>query len=535
MKSTTIIILLSLFVFNCFSQKTIKTSVQNVTVYQQGAQLSLIAKANLVAGEQEIVFENLSNFANQQSVQVMTSNEEITILSAVYQLDFVKAKDKDPKYLLIKDSLEYYLREHSKIVNQKVTYSEEQNLILSNKQVGGQQTGLNVAELQKAADFFRLRLLQVKTEISALELKEKKIVELVNKYKQQLNDRDNGQMFPAGEVVVKVISKGPVTANFKIDYFVERAGWNPVYDIRVKDIKDQPKLTYKAEVHQTTGIDWKDVKLTIASGNPNQGNNQPVMYPWFINFYQHYPKKTKGLSGADMPMAAPSMQKMEIDKNAQEESYSFQQPVVTVQENQLNVEFQITGEYDIPSTGKAQLVAMNDYTLNATYQYFAVPKLDKDAFLLAKVTDWQKYSLLPGTVNVFFENAFVGQTYIDPFSTNDTLDVSLGRDKKIVIKRDKIVDFEKEKLIGTTKKQTFAYDYQIKNTKSTAIKIDILDQIPVSKNNEIEVKAEELSNGRLNAESGEVKWSFNLQPNESQKYKFIYSVKYPKDKKIILN
>jgi len=109
----------------------------------------------------------------------------------------------------------------------------------------------------------------------------------------------------------------------------------------------------------------------------------------------------------------------------------------TIEEQELNVSFDIDIPYDILSNGKAHSVALKDLKLPATYKYYAVPKVEKEAFLLAELNDYSKYNLLPGEANIIFEGMYVGKTMINPNQTQDTLNLSMGRDKKISIKREK--------------------------------------------------------------------------------------------------
>ncbi len=203
-----------------------------------------------------------------------------------------------------------------------------------------------------------------------------------------------------------------------------------------------------------------------------------------------------------------------------------------ITENQINVEFQIDILYTIPSDGKEQLVAMDEFLLDAGYTYYAAPKVETDAFLVADVTGWEDVHLLAGKANIFFEGNYIGQSHIDPKATGDTLRVSFGRDNKVNIKRELLKDFTSKKFIATNKKETFAYEISVKNTKSQNIKIEIEDQVPVSNNSQITIEAEEISNAEYNKETGKLKWKFELAPAESKQVRLIYSVKYPKNKTI---
>ena len=202
----------------------------------------------------------------------------------------------------------------------------------------------------------------------------------------------------------------------------------------------------------------------------------------------------------------------------------------TVSENQLNVSFEINLKYDIPADGSNRQVRIQQYDLKGVFEYAAIPKLDKDAFLMAKISGWEDYNLLPGPANIFFEGTYVGKSFLDPNITNDTLSLSFGRDKKIVIDRSKIKDFSKKQLLGSYKTQTFAIEISVRNIKDSPIDITIDDQIPVSQTKEIEVTLIDRGSAEYNAETGKISWKLNIKPAENKTMRFVYTVKYPKDK-----
>jgi uncharacterized protein (TIGR02231 family) len=170
--------------------------------------------------------------------------------------------------------------------------------------------------------------------------------------------------------------------------------------------------------------------------------------------------------------------------------------------------------------------------VNATYDYSTAPKLDQDAFLIARATGWEEFSLLPGEANIFFEGTFVGKSFIDPNSIKDTLSISLGRDKRIVVKREKIKDFTTRRAIGSSTREAFAWEISVRNTKSEAARILVEDQVPISKNSQIEVTVLDVGGAKHNKDTGKLVWDLNLQPNETRKVIFKYEVKYPKDRQL---
>ena len=208
---------------------------------------------------------------------------------------------------------------------------------------------------------------------------------------------------------------------------------------------------------------------------------------------------------------------------------------ITVKDNELNVTFDIDLPYDVPGNGKEQNVSLKEFPVNTLYKYYAVPRLDKDAYLLGEVADWEQLNLLPGEANIIFEGTYIGKSYIDPNSTQDTLNLTLGKDKRIVVKKEKLKDFSSVKFLGSNKKQVFTYEITVKNNKKEAISMLLKDQYPLSTNKDIEVELTESKDAANNTELGVLTWKLQLAPGEVKKVRVSYSVKYPKDKYVNLN
>jgi len=201
---------------------------------------------------------------------------------------------------------------------------------------------------------------------------------------------------------------------------------------------------------------------------------------------------------------------------------------------QTTVDFEIEIPYSIKSDSKSYSVDMVNYNLPAEYKYFCVPKIDKDAFLIANISDWEKYNLLEGEANIFFEDTYVGKTLLDIRYATDTLQISLGRDKSVSVKREKIKNFSTKQFIGSKKEESRVWSINVKNNKSQKINMLIFDQVPVSTLEEIKVDIFEISGAKHNIETGEIKWNFSIEPNENKKFELKYSVKYPKNRNLII-
>ena len=209
------------------------------------------------------------------------------------------------------------------------------------------------------------------------------------------------------------------------------------------------------------------------------------------------------------------------------------QQYTTLNEGQLNTNFEIDLPYDIESDGQLHSVTIKDQEIACTLKNYAVPRIDKEAYLLAEVADWQNLDLLPGDANIIMDDTYVGKSVIDPNTTADTLNLSLGRDKRIAIKRSLVKELSSIKTSGKESKQIFTYEIIVKNNKLTDVNLLLKDQFPLSTIKEVEIKLDEEGGAMVNAETGVLTWKLDLKPGESKKVRFSYTVRYPKDKKIV--
>ncbi|WP_113654131.1 mucoidy inhibitor MuiA family protein [Pedobacter namyangjuensis] len=207
--------------------------------------------------------------------------------------------------------------------------------------------------------------------------------------------------------------------------------------------------------------------------------------------------------------------------------------VSTVQK-QTNVTFDIKNPYTILSDGKQFTVDIGNYDFNAEYEYYAAPKITEDAFLTAKISGFDQINLISGEASVFFEGTFLGKTLLDVQTASDTLKISLGVDKNVVIKREKQKDFNEKQFIGSSQRDSRHFVIDIKNRKSQAINLIVEDQLPLATSSDITVEKQEISKAKLDETNGKLTWQMLLQPNEQKKLVLKYQVKYPKNKPINL-
>lgn len=603
-----------------FKEKELKTEITEVTVFLNGAQIFETGNVTIPGGRSIVRIKNLSPYLDEKSIQVKADGD-FTILSVNHKFNYLNELKKDEKI----DSLHTLAdvlglaisRENARLTVLK----EKQSLLNENKNLGGQTSGATIAQLKQAIEFYEVEISKIKEE----EIKTNKNIELKRKEQskidQQLQELNEMSSLPSSEIEIRVSSDNQVTSKISLTYLVGNAGWYPKYDIRVGDIKAPLELTYKAEVFQNTGVDWRNVKLRFSNGDPNQSGVLPELNTWNLNYARNtsfensiygmaisirnvrgtviHEDDGKPLPGVSVVVKGTTIgtvtdangnYSLTLPNNASALVFSFiglvsqeigiTKPDISVRmkndviqltevvvtgygaerqlkgkgagvrirgassiaktvpttviENQTTVEIEVATPYSIRSNGEKLQVDLKKHKIEALYEYYAIPKLDKDAFLVARIINWDQYNLLEGEANLYFEDAYVGRSILDAKSLQDTLGISLGRDKNIVIGREKSEQFSKRRTIGSNVIETRGFKIIARNKKTQSIKLTIFDQIPLSVVSDIIVSPIELTSGQLDGKTGKVTWELTIDGQQQKDINLQYEVKYPKREKVIL-
>lgn len=541
MKRIYLILLTTLSITYSYAQspRSFNSQLESVTVYSLGAELNHKVSVSLPAGTSEIILNNMANAIDESSIQVGVPSS-VTILSTSFSRDFLKTENKSPAYIKVEDSLQIVKRELNKVQNKRIV--EENLLVLldKNQAIGGVNTGVNVAELMKVADYYKSKQLELRNNIFSLKEAEDVQQKKIARMQQQLQELSHDRTGTTGQIVLQVMATEASTADFNISYLSPNAAWIAFYDLRAENTSSPLKIVYKANVTQSTGLDWKKVKLRLSTGNPSQNGTAPLLSAWFLQFgdpqyayinkKQAYQNRIQTME-ARAPMNDEKMlAEVSVTKALQGQVAGV---AITQNENMLNASFDIEIPYDIASNSKPHSVTLKEFSQPANFKYYSVPKVDGDAFLMAEITNYDKLNLLPGEANIIFENSYVGKSFINPNATTDTLNLSMGRDKKITIKREKVAEQTGIKFIGSSKKQTFTYEIRLRNGKKEAVNLLLKDQYPVSTDKDMEVELLAADGAAVNKETGVLTWKLSLKAGATETIRISYSVKYPKDKNIL--
>ncbi len=540
-----------IIVSNAQFSKSINSSIKDVTLFTSGAQVNRVANVNLQAGITEIIFEGISPNINSGSIQ-SSGRGNFIILDTRYNIKYQEPSDEPesnvPESLqrrinLTQDTLNDVNYELEAIKDRKDVFAKQKEMINNNPLMKGGGKSDSLPVLKDVIEFYNQKMNSINAELQKIKKEEARVlVKRTNiqnrlntllEYKNRIISSKTNSNNPIHQIIVTVSAKEPANGSLSLSYMVSNCGWSPLYDIRVNNTEEPVELTMKANVYQNTGEEWKNVNLRLSTHSFGKGNIKPVLYPWYLSYYMPVSVYTSNLS---MPRSegAPKAKQGNVSYDAEISASQTITDFSTSKQNITGQEYSIEIPYSLPSDGKNYLLVVKNERIKSQYKYFSVPKIDKDVFLVARLTGWEDLNLLEAKSNIYFEGTYIGETFINPSVLADTLEISLGRDKNIIVQRKKLKDKEKEQIVGNTIIKTVTMEISIRNNKNSSVELTVEDQIPVTNEKDIKITfIGDNFSGIYNENTGMLKWNINLKPKENRVLTFSYSIKYDKDKRLI--
>ncbi len=352
---------------------------------------------------------------------------------------------------------------------------------------------------------------------------QKWIVGQKNDYSEYYDNIDANQYENTSEVQGKVISKNDkqpvpgVSVTLKGTSLGTSTDLNGNYRLSIP-----PNLALHQKVLVFSAVGMKTAESTIISSHVSISLEEDVQYLQEVVVNGYSKSKLESPQYALQGKVAG----VGISDNS---NYNKRTVPLDIIENNAptSQSFEILIPYTIHSDGKVYTAEIKEESIPAVFEHFCIPKIDTDVFLHAHIIDWEKYKLLEGEASMFIENTFLGKSTLN-LSNKDTLSLSFGRDKNVIVSRTKLKSYQKKQFIGSNKTEQFSYEIIARNTKNEAINLLIEDQFPISNNKDINVEEKEAPEAEINTETGKIKWRFNLSPAKEQKFSLKYTIKSPK-------
>ena len=457
MKKTATALVIVMIAFQSFStaqtEKEVKSKITNVTVYSSGAQVERSATFDLQQGKSILSFKNLSPYISKESIRV-DGDGNYTILNVQLQNDFLNELEKTKEINDLNAGIQQYqdkIEDEAtwiKILNEKLEF------LKANKTIAGKDQAVNPEVFKSLNQIYGENFEKYTLEV----LKRNRIIKdyskETEKLQNQLSTLNSKSELPSGTITIMVDAKKAQNSSIKLDYLVDNASWYPSYDIRFLDVNKPLTVSFKANISQNTGVDWKNVDLKLATAKTNISAQIPYLIANYLQFY--YPSysnnmlqgkvsgvqlsnsvapgassemKIRGITsinGNDAPLYVvdgvpqsditylnpDKIEKMDVLKGASatalygsrgsngvivittkqgsDETDESDVPLTVTAKNETSNEYIVDSQQSVNSDNKLNSITFRESQLNATYEYQSIPKLSKNVYLIAKINDWYK-------------------------------------------------------------------------------------------------------------------------------------------------
>lgn len=513
------VLVLTLFLpFSLIAKESMK--IKNVTIFKNSAFLEHEVDYNFKKGQSVIVLENISHNVMEESIQIALP-EGVELVNFKFKSIDLTQKEIDysaeTNYKKLLDEKKLYQEINNELETIRLTKNILQNSSKSSEVI----KGLKAEEMESWMLSFQKKMSELIKKEQELELKkadkEKEIKRI------EANGYNINNLVKKGELYLTVRSNHNINGKIYVNYGSNQAGWTPQYEYRYESKKQKFSILYKAIIQQSTGIDWKDASVTLASSEPLRYTSIPVLNPWFINFINN--ESNQNL----VHFSRPRNEMLAAKENHAPVYGDSQSGYAEMVENHNFNSFEIAEKVNVRSHGESQHVNLMLDNFEIDIENQVVPKVMQYAQRVGKVLIENKGQYLPGKATVFYDNQMVGTTYMNSNQFGDTLKVSFGEENRIVTQRKKIKDYSSKKIIGSTKTQEYQFEIKIENKKSSSEVVYIKEQVPISTDKELEVIIEGYGNAKWDKEKGILEWELNMDGGEVQTLVYTLKLKYPKD------
>jgi uncharacterized protein (TIGR02231 family) len=518
-----------LFSVSMFKAQEIKKEidVQQATVFLQGAKVFGNTNISLQKGKNTVRIINLPNDLDENTYKINLDKTTI-LLSITPQTVVLKNGELSESDKLLEVERKKIQRQADLLSIKINTLEGEKKIINDNLKISANDRQTPQKQLIKLTGFYRKRMLDIDNQVFLLNEQRSDFDENIAKINQKFAEGESHKGTNTKELVLEILAENEINLNLGISYIVANAGWVPSYDLRAESVKNPLEIVYKGKIYQKTGQDWNNIKLFVSTYRPSYNQNRPILLPLYVAEYTPYNSQAE----TQNYQLKESSAKMNSYQMRDEAAKPGQIPVATVTESQMNILYELKYNQNIVSQEKEQYVILDKKQIDATYRYHTVPKLSNQVFLMAFVKNWQNLNLISGEANIYFEDNYIGKTAITSNYIKDEFPISLGSDERIVVKRTKLEDKTSHKTYDPTIWETEKYQINIRNNTKESIDLEILDQVPISENSKILVKATEVNGGNYDDKTGSILWNRTIGSGGSEKINFSYEIKYPKDLQI---
>lgn len=525
----------------------VTSKISEVVVYPDSALITRAGLLQVKPGAYKAVFSDIIPVFDENSIKVSAKGDaSIKLFGAQVKTEFLEEAPSQNIEQLNKQIQD--LEDSVKQLNDtKALLLEEREFLDSIKLFSGNQISKDLVtkipstqDLDNMLKFLDTKLKENYSAIRGADIKIREASKKADALNRQLAEIAGYVKKQKRSVIVEFEVLKAGSLEMTISYLANAASWKPIYDARAAFDKGEAELMSYGIVNQKTGEEWQDVDITLSTAKPTIGGTMPEPYSWLLRPYQPVTYKRYKTSGgvyAEKAMIAYDLSAESGGIGAVEESPV---PATTVEEKGIAVNYKLPLRATVKSDGSDHKLSIISQVLKADFEYSSYQRTTDLAYLRSRVKNDPKLQLLSGDVNIFLEGDFVGSSIIANIAPGEEFDLYLGADENVKVKRELLEKKVDETLIAgipsPTRRTKFRYKITVENYKSKKVKVQLYDSMPVSQDDRIKVKMDDISimpdEKDWKDKKGVYLWKLELEPKAKKEISFSFTIEHPRDMQV---
>lgn len=537
----------------------IEASIASVTVYSDRAQIVRRARVQLEAGARDLTIADLPAELDLNSLRAKGSGEVAVKILGVESREVFLTEENHQAARDVQQELDVAEAEGAAIASEdevlqhRLATIEEMASSAAKRYAqslaDGRSTLASVGEL---LDYLQAQSMEVHQARAALETRKRENAAQQVALQNRLQQLRSARTKKAQSVSVLVESSGAGAWDLELSYVVPGASWKPLYDARVSlllpstpedELTGKLSLSYLASITQRTGEDWNDVAVSLSTARPNLGSLPPKLTPIYVDVQQQYASggaisRARAQAGAGedsdvVEMLSALAPAMSMPSQAAPTPIQAQIETAEVQSEGATVVFQLPRRLSVPSDGQPHRAPISNPEFSCKLDYVAIPRRSEWAYLRATVQNESALSLLRGEASIFRDEMFIGKTALKNVAPGEEWQMFLGPDEQVKARHELTRRDVEKNLMGNVRYQTFGYKIEIENLKAHRVQLELLDQIPVSRHEQIKVKLKNAQPQPQADEMGILKWELALASQAKRELIYESVVESPRDVNLV--
>lgn len=522
----------------------VETTVNSVVVYPDRARVTCTGRAELAEGSHLIIVGELPLAMEPESVRAAGSGTARVRLRSVDVQRRHYAVAPDANVTALEERINQMQMELATLADrQAIRQASVEHLDglreATREYARGLARGRSTIEDQASLmRFFEEEYARLHGDLRELGEAQRTLGDELAKLQAELNQIRSARPRQRYEARMEIEALSVGEFEVEVNYVVGRAGWRPLYDMRLRDAGAAAAVvavSSLAEITQDTGQDWTGVQLAVSTARPALNQRVPELKPWYVDVLQPTPRmhraqpmaKSARMDALEMAADEEAMPMMAV--MSPPPAVAAEVEVATVRESGTAVTFRVAGGVNIPGDGTPKKTTLGQYDLVPKLDFLSVPRHTDAVYRRAKLTNATGAPLLAGPISVYVEDEFIGQNRLEYTPNGGEMELVLGVEERITVKRELVRREVDKRLLRDQRQILYGYEIKLENLLASKVTVTVEDQYPVSRHDQIKVRLDRaVPTPGEQSELHILKWQLDLGPGEKKTIQYDYQVEHPR-------